>query len=282
MNEQQSIQKTQRKFIPPKPRNLHAFDRLIGLEHAKQEVQDFFDIAIAGIEDPQSIRLYQIKPSKGMLLYGDPGTGKTAFARNCAEYYGLKFARFKGSELIAGCSNVGEPEAKMQRLFKKARNLAPCIVFFDEIDAIAQNRTGISANSPSDLILNNLLAEIDGFEPSAGIFIIGATNRKDILDPALLRPGRLEKLIKIPLPDLHNRIKIFQAYLSGRPIEELNFFELGHLTEGRSGAFIEASINRAAIVAWRKGQSISQAELHKAIEDLTCAEEPEKVGDKES
>lgn len=256
------------KFIPPKPRNMRAFDQLIGMQEAKQEVMDFFDISIAAIENPASVDLYGLKPAKGLLLYGPPGTGKTAFARACAEFYGLKKAVIKGSELLAGCSLVGESEQKIKNLFQQAQLAAPCLIFFDEIDAICQRRNGGQTNTPSELVLNNLLAHIDGYHRNTGIFIIGTTNRPDIIDPALYRPGRLEKQIYIGLPDLGSRIKIFHLYLQNRPVRDINITELARLTENQSGAFIEAVVDRAATIAWRDQRRICQYDLRRAIAAL--------------
>lgn len=267
MSEQSTISSKQ-SFKSPRPRKLDAFDSLIGLEEAKNEVQDFFDIAIAAIKDPKSIKRYRLKPAKGLLLYGPPGTGKTAFARACAGYYGLKFGSVKGSEFLAGCSFVGEIEAKLKSMFDKARQHAPCIIFFDEVDAIGQRRTGNNINTPSSLVINNLLAEIDGYKTTSGIFIIAATNRSEILDPALLRPGRLEKQIEIPLPSLKQRMQIFKVYLAGRPCETIRLEVVGEMTEKCSGAFIESCVNRAAIIAWRQRRKIRQNDLIQTIASL--------------
>ena len=262
---QKATQTASHRFTPPKPRNLRAFDQLIGMKEARQEVMDFFDISIAAIENPASVNLYRLKPAKGLLLYGPPGTGKTAFARACAQFYGLKIAIVKGSEILADCSLVGEPQQKIKNLFDQAKQFAPCLIFLDEIDAICQRRTGGAVNTPSELILNNLLAHIDGYHQTTGIFIIGATNRPDIIDPALFRPGRLEKQIYIGLPDLETRQKIFHVYLQNRPVSDINTNELARLTENQSGAFIEAVVNRAATMAWRDQRPICQYDLRKAI-----------------
>lgn len=268
MYETKSRSTTSHRFTPPKPRNLKAFDQLIGMKEAEQEVMDFFDISIAAIENPVSVKRYRLSPAKGLLLYGPPGTGKTAFARACAQYYGLKIAVIKGSEILAGCSLVGEAQQKIKNLFDQAQRFAPCIIFFDEIDAIGQRRTGGAVNTPSELILNNFLAHIDGYHRTTGIFILGATNRPDIIDPALLRPGRLEKQIYIGLPDLESRLRIFQVYLQNRPVADINIAELVRLTENQSGAFIESVVNRAAIMAWREQRPICQYHLRRAIAEL--------------
>ena len=245
--------------------NKAAFDRLIGLEDAKKEVQDFFDIIMTWVNEPELAKRYEIKPPKGLLLYGPPGNGKTAFARACSQYYGFNFMHQKGSEIIAGCTLVGMAESNIKNLFIEARESTPCILFFDEIDAIAQKRSGRSLNSASDLVLNTLLTELDGFDPLNKVFVIAATNRKDILDPALIRPGRIEKHIYIGNPDYDARIGILKAHLGKKPISsDINFQRLATLTEGKSGAFLEAVVNRANTEAFRERREINHHDLETA------------------
>ncbi len=249
--------------------NKAAFNRLIGLEDAKREVQDFFDIIMTWVNEPELAKKYEIKPPKGLLLYGPPGNGKTAFARACSQYYGFNFIHQKGSEIIAGCNLVGMAEDNIKNLFIKARESTPCILFFDEIDAIAQNRSGRSLNSASDLVLNTLLTELDGFDPLKEVFVIAATNRKDILDPALIRPGRLEKHIYIGNPDYNARIGILKAHLGKKPIStDIDFGSLATLTEGKSGAFLEAVVNRANTEAFRERRAITQHDLEMVAKNI--------------
>jgi ATP-dependent 26S proteasome regulatory subunit len=246
-----------------------AFDRLIGLHTAKQEVQDFFDIMNAFSTDPELAKRYELKPPKGLLLYGPPGNGKTSFARACAKYYGFAFINIKGSELVAGDGAVGIPQQKIKDLFNLARQQAPSIIFFDEIDAISQTRSGRSINSPSDILLDSLLNEIDGFNPLKGVYIMAATNRKDILDPALIRPGRLEKHIEIGNPSFQDRIDILVAHLGKKPVEKnIDLYLLASLTEGRSGAYLEAIVNRANTVAFRDRRTITHSDLETAIKEF--------------
>lgn len=247
-----------------------AFDRLIGLHKAKQEVQDFFDVMNTLMVNPDLAKQYELKPPKGVLLYGPPGNGKTSFARACAKYYGFSFISVKGSELVAGDGAVGVPQQRVKTLFESARQKAPCIIFFDEIDAIAQTRSGRSINSPSDILLDSLLNEMDGFNPLRGVFLIAATNRLDILDPAITRPGRLEKHIEIGNPSLQDRVLIFRAHLGNKPTsEDIDLHALAGDTENRSGAFLEAAVNRANIVAFRERRSITQNDLVTAVQELS-------------
>ncbi|WP_054697992.1 ATP-binding protein [Syntrophomonas palmitatica] len=247
----------------------HAFDRLIGLEKAKREVQDFFDIMKTYATNPKLANKYELKPPKGLLLYGPPGNGKTSFARACAQFYGFSFIPVKGSALLAGDGAVGVPQQRIKTLFKEARLRQPCIVFFDEIDAIAQVRSGRSINSPSDIILDSLLNEIDGFNPLEGVFIMAATNRKDILDPAIIRPGRLEKHIEIGNPEFNDRVAILKAHIGKKPIEnDIDFYKLASWTEGKSGAFLETVVNIANTNAFRERRSITQTDLENAVIEL--------------
>lgn len=246
-----------------------AFDRLIGMEKPKQEVQDFFDVMKTYSTNPELAKHYELKPPKGLLLYGPPGNGKTSFARACAKYYGFAFLNIKGSELVAGDGAVGLPQQRIKKLFTAARQRTPCIVFFDEVDAIAQTRSGRSINSPSDILLDSLLNEIDGFNPLQGVFIMAATNRMDILDPALIRPGRLEKHIEIGNPTFQDRVDILVAHLGKKPVEEdIDLYVLGSMTEGKSGAYLEAIVNRANTAAFRERRWITQDDLETAAQEL--------------
>ena len=246
-----------------------AFDRLIGLRKPKQEVQNFFEIINTYLTEPEVAKRYELKPPKGLLLYGPPGNGKTSFARACASYYGFSFISIKGSELIAGDGSVGVPQQKVKNLFETARSRRPCIIFFDEIDSIAQVRSGKSINSPSDILLDALLNEIDGFNPLRGVFIIAATNRMDILDPALIRPGRLEKHIEIGNPSYEERIAIIKAHIGKKPIHpDIDYNLLASMTENKSGAFLEACVNQANTNAFKERRSITQTDIETAVNEL--------------
>lgn len=259
--------------MPPKAiqvKDPKAFDRLIGLKQPKQEIQNFFEIINTYLTEPEVAKQYELKPPKGILLYGPPGNGKTSFARACASYYGFSFISVKGSELIAGDGSVGVPQQKVQDLFVSARTRQPCIVFFDEIDSIAQVRSGKSINSPSDILLDALLNEIDGFNPLRGVFIIAATNRIDILDPALIRPGRLEKHIEIGNPNFEERKAIIKAHIGQKPVElNIDYDILSGMTENKSGAFLEACVNQAITAAFKERRKITQIDLMKSIEEFS-------------
>lgn len=248
-------------------RNLHTFDRLAGVDHAIRAIKDALEIPLMY---PEKAQEYGIKPSKGILFYGPPGTGKTSLARATAEYFGCYFVSVKASELVG--PYVGTSEAAVKQLFAQARANKPAIIFFDEIDAIARRRDGSHLNRPSDIVLNILLAEMDGFEKDEGVFVIGATNRLDVLDEALLRPGRFDSVIEIPLPDFEARKRLFSIYLKGRPISDeefLDIFKLAELTGGMSPAQIEAICKKAALAALKREIEKTQKSLVEGPENYT-------------
>jgi transitional endoplasmic reticulum ATPase len=194
-----------------------------------------------------------MSPSKGVLFYGPPGTGKTLLAKAIAHECQANFISIKGPELLTMW--FGESEANVRDVFDKARAAAPCVMFFDELDSIAKARGGSSgdAGGAGDRVLNQILTEMDGMNAKKNVFIIGATNRPDQIDPALLRPGRLDQLIYIPLPDEVSRSAILKAALRKSPVSsqvDLNF--LARSTHGFSGADLTEICQRAAKLAIRE------------------------------
>lgn len=243
-----------------------AFDRVIGLEKAKEAVKDAL---WAALNKPGQFRKYGVRPPKGLLLYGPPGTGKTSFARAAAEYFGCSFYVVNASSVISGF--VGQTEQNIRSLFNHARANRPAVIFFDEIDAIGQKRTGQSINSPSDLALNTLLAQLDGFSGSDGVFVIAATNRPDTLDEALTRPGRFDLKIEIGLPDEEARGRMFELYVKSRP-NELSYDDIKYLartTEGMSPAGIRAASDRAALFAAKEDVYITRQHVQEALKDIS-------------
>ncbi len=197
-----------------------AFDNLIGVDKAIKEFKDALELPIV---HPELVKKYNIEPARGIILYGPPGTGKTSLARAVAEYFNVPFIYQKATAFSG--QYVGTTETNVRRLFDQARRLAAekrsrVIIFLDEIDAIARKRDGGHHNRPSDLVLNPLLEELDGFKKEGGIFLIAATNRLDVLDEAILRPGRLDKRIEIGYPGLEARNRLFRLYLKGVPLCE--------------------------------------------------------------
>lgn len=221
-----------------------------GLENVKRELQETVQYPV---EHPEKFEKFGMSPSKGVLFYGPPGCGKTLLAKAIASECQANFISIKGPELLTMW--FGESEANVRNIFDKARQSAPCVLFFDELDSIATQRgnsTG-DAGGAGDRVLNQLLTEMDGMTAKKTVFIIGATNRPDIIDPALLRPGRLDQLIYIPLPDDTSRHQIFKACLRKSPIsKEVDLSALARHTHGFSGADITEICQRACKYAIRE------------------------------
>jgi transitional endoplasmic reticulum ATPase len=216
-----------------------------GLEETKRELQEMVRYPI---EHRHLFERFGMQASRGVLFYGPPGCGKTLMAKAIANECGANFISVKGPELL----NMwfGGSEANVRALFEKARAASPCILFFDEMDSIARARGaggGGGSSETSDRVINQILSEIDGMGSGKTLFIIGATNRPDILDPGIMRPGRLDQLIYIPLPDRESRVSIFKANLRKSPIaENVDIEELADATEGFSGADLTEICQRAA------------------------------------
>lgn len=221
-----------------------SWDDIGGLEDVKRELQE---TVMYPILHPELFEKYGMKPSTGVLFYGPPGTGKTLLAKAIANECGANFISIKGPSLLTMW--FGESEANVREIFDKARAAAPCILFFDELDSIARARGGSEgdAGGAGDRVINQLLTEMDGIESKKSVFVIGATNRPDILDPAITRPGRLDQKICIPLPDLPSRQAIFKAATRKSPISpDVDFYTLALYTEGYTGADITEICRRAA------------------------------------
>ncbi|EKX72669.1 cell division cycle protein 48, putative [Theileria equi strain WA] len=227
------------------------WDDIGGLEQVKKELIETIQYPV---EHPDKFRKFGQSSSKGVLFYGPPGCGKTLLAKAIAHECNANFISIKGPELLTMW--FGESEANVRELFDKARASAPCILFFDEIDSIAKTRgsggTGTGSEA-ADRVINQILTEIDGINVQKPIFIIAATNRPDIIDPAIMRPGRLGKLVYIPLPDLKSRESIFKATLKNSPLSpDVNIKKMAETMEGYSGADIAEVCHRAAREAIRE------------------------------
>jgi transitional endoplasmic reticulum ATPase len=229
-----------------------------GLEDVKRELHETVQYPI---EHADKFEKFGMQSSKGVLFYGPPGCGKTMLAKAIANECGANFISIKGPELLTMW--FGESEANVRDLFDKARAAAPCILFFDEMDSIAKARgSGAGGSEAGDRVINQILTEIDGVGSKKSVFVIGATNRPDILDNAITRPGRLDQLIYIPLPDYKSRVNIFKANLRKSPVEPgVDIEKLAKATEGFSGADITEICQRAAKNAIREAV---QAEKERA------------------
>ncbi|EGG18800.1 cell division cycle protein 48 [Cavenderia fasciculata] len=221
-----------------------------GLEGVKRELRETVQYPV---EHPEKFRKFGMQPSKGVLFYGPPGCGKTLLAKAIASECQANFISIKGPELLTMW--FGESESNVRELFDKARQAAPCVLFFDELDSIAKSRGGSAgdAGGAGDRVINQILTEMDGMGVKKNVFIIGATNRPDIIDPAILRPGRLDQLIYIPLPDLPSRVAILKANLNKSPVaKDVDLEFLAQKTHGYSGADLTGICQRAVKLAIRQ------------------------------
>ncbi|WP_297092727.1 CDC48 family AAA ATPase [Thermococcus sp.] len=218
-----------------------------GLDEVKQELKEAVEWPL---KYPKAFQRLGIEPPRGVLLYGPPGTGKTLLAKAVATESEANFIGIRGPEVLSKW--VGESEKRVREIFRKARQAAPTVIFIDEIDAIAPAR-GSDMSRVTDRLINQLLTEMDGIERNSGVVVIAATNRPDILDPALLRPGRFDRLILVPAPDEKARLEILKVHTRRVPLaSDVNLRELAKKTEGYSGADIEALVREAALLAMRR------------------------------
>jgi cell division protease FtsH len=247
------------------------FDDVAGLTEAKEELQEIKDF----LANPDPYRQMGAKIPKGVLLFGPPGTGKTLLARAVAGEAGVPFMSISGSDFVEMFVGVGA--ARVRDLFEQAKASAPAIVFIDEIDAVGRHRgAGLGGgHDEREQTLNQLLVELDGFEGNSGVIVMAATNRPDILDPALLRPGRFDRQIVVDAPDLEGREAILRVHSKGKPLaDEINLAVLARRTPGFTGADLANLINEAALLATRRRKDvITMLELEEAIDRVISGPE---------
>ena len=243
------------------------FDDVAGIEEAKEELQE----VVSFLKNPEKFTAIGAKIPRGVLLVGPPGTGKTLLAKAIAGEAAVPFFSISGSEFVEMFVGVGA--SRVRDLFKKAKENAPCIVFIDEIDAVGRQRgTGIGGgNDEREQTLNQLLTEMDGFEGNSGVIVIAATNRVDVLDMALLRPGRFDRQVTVDLPTYNGRLEILKVHARNKKIDDAVSMEaIARRTPGFSGAELANLLNEAAILtARRRKDAITMQEVEDAIDRLT-------------
>ncbi len=242
------------------------FEDVAGLEEEKEEMIEIVDF----LKRPEKFTKMGAKIPRGVLLYGKPGTGKTLIAKAIAGEADVPFISMSGSEFIEMFAGLGA--SRVRKLFEKARKLSPCIVFIDEIDAIGSRRTSNSgAETENNQTLNQLLVEMDGFSSEETIIVLAATNRPEMLDKALLRPGRFDRQITIPTPDLKGRLDILKIHAKDKKIsEQVNLESVAEDTAGFTGAELANILNEAAIIATkRKHEDIENNDIEEAVKKVT-------------
>ncbi|GAC1369302.1 MAG: ATP-dependent zinc metalloprotease FtsH [Candidatus Saccharimonadales bacterium] len=247
------------------------FKEVAGADEAKQELTEVVEF----LKFPSKFEALGAKIPKGVLLFGPPGTGKTLLARAVAGEAGVPFFSIAGSDFVEMFVGVGA--SRVRDLFMKAKKNAPCIIFIDEIDAVGRQRgTGMGGgHDEREQTLNQILVEMDGFEQGANVIVIAATNRPDVLDPALLRPGRFDRRVTLDAPDLKSRIAILEVHSANKPLEKgTDLEEIAKKTPGFSGADLENLMNEAAILAARLDQKkITQKDMNSSVEKVLMGPE---------
>ncbi|MCD6512161.1 MAG: CDC48 family AAA ATPase [Thermoplasmata archaeon] len=243
------------------------WDDVGGLEDVKKKLKEAVEWPL---KKPEVFKRMGIRPPKGILLYGPPGTGKTLLAKAVATESQANFLSIKGPEIFSKW--VGESEKAVREIFKKAKQVAPSVIFLDEIDAIAPRRGAYDGTRVTETVVNQLLTSIDGLEKMNDVVVIGATNRPDIIDPSLLRPGRFDELILVGVPDKEARKEIFKIHTKSMPLaKDVSIDELAELTNGFVGADIEAICREAAMIALResiKANQVKRKHFMEAIKNM--------------
>ena len=252
-------------------KNRVTFDDVAGVDEAKEELEEIVDF----LKDPGKFQKLGGKIPKGALLIGPPGTGKTLLARAIAGEAGVPFFTISGSDFVEMFVGVGA--SRVRDMFEQAKKNAPCIIFIDEIDAVGRHRgAGLGGgNDEREQTLNQLLVEMDGFEANEGIILVAATNRPDVLDPALLRPGRFDRQVVVPNPDLNGREKILRVHMRNVPLAaDVNVKTIARGTPGFSGADLANLVNEAALMAARKNRRmVTQADFEDAKDKVMMGAE---------
>ena len=226
-----------------------------GLEDVKRSLTEAVEWPL---KNPDSFKRLGIRPPRGIMLYGPPGCGKTHIVKAVANEAGANFISIKGPEVFSKW--VGESEKMIRNIFRRAKQVAPTIVFFDEIDSLAPRRGMYSGSGTAEQVVSQMLTEMSGIENMEGVVVIAATNRPDIVDPALMRPGRFDRLIYVPAPDEDSRKEILKVHTKDMPVKKVDINKLAKKTDGYSGADLEAAVREAALIALRRDLKIKQVD----------------------
>ncbi len=251
------------------------YNMIGGLQKQIEEVIETLELPLT---NPELFVDVGVEPPHGILLYGPPGNGKTLIAKAVAHRAKATFIRMSGSELVQ--KYIGEGARLVRDVFNIAREKAPSIVFIDEIDAVGSRRTydGTTGSSEVNRTMVQLLAELDGFDTRGDVRIVAATNRIDLLDPALLRPGRFDRIIEVPMPDASGRMEIFKIHTRNMKLEKVDFEELVKMTDGLNGAELKAIVTEAGMfVIRRKGRAVTMQDFKDAYNKMIIKETREEV-----
>jgi len=266
-----SFGQSQARQVQQKGKQRITFKDVAGVKEAKEELGEVVEF----LKNPKKFTSLGAKIPKGVLLMGSPGTGKTLLAKAVAGEADVPFFLISGSEFVEMFVGVGA--SRVRDLFKRAKKQAPCIIFIDEIDAVGRQRgAGLGgSHDEREQTLNQILVEMDGFDPNANVIVIAATNRPDVLDPALLRPGRFDRQVIIELPDINDREEILKVHAIHKPLApEVNIREIAERTPGFSGADLANLFNEAAILTARRNKrKVGQEELQQSVEKVLLGPE---------
>ena len=267
--------KSRARMSSPDDNKKVTFDKVAGLQEEKEDLVEVVDF----LKSPQKYTKVGARIPKGVLLVGPPGTGKTLLAKAVAGEAGVPFFSISGSDFVEMFVGVGA--SRVRDLFKQAQQSAPCIIFIDEVDAIGKSRDSrLGGNDEREQTLNQLLSEMDGFDSSKGLLVMAATNRPEILDPALLRPGRFDRRIPVELPDLKGREAILKVHGKKVKVDEsVDYNEIARATNGASGAELANIVNEAALRAVRMGRkTVSQQDLEESVETVIAGYQKKDAG----
>jgi transitional endoplasmic reticulum ATPase len=257
------------------------WDDVGGLDTARDKLREGIELPL---KHPESFRRLGIRPAKGFLLYGPPGTGKTMLAKACARESQANFISIKSSDLLSKW--YGESEQQIARLFARARQVAPTVIFIDELDSLVPARGGgMGEPQVTERVVNTILAEMDGLEELNNVVLIGATNRPNLIDPALLRPGRFDELIFVGVPDVAGRLRILTIHTSAMPLaKDVDLESLARRAERFTGADLEDLTRRAGLTALRRGlesAEVTMADFDAALLDTRASVTDEMLTDYE-